>query len=186
MGRDFIDDLLDGLQRVISPDMDQLREILIVGGMPQGSQNLRYLSYNRQKSEVDGRTLELSVVAVINNRRIPNWRLVGYRQKMSQIVFDRRWTRNPLDLFLNNLRCDGEVMDILAAAASDYTLLGIVWEEGRQGTGLRTRKVRGLHPVVAVPGLSAADQETIVNFESRNKIHKTKIRGLPIYRKSPS
>jgi len=184
MGHDFIEDLLDALKRVVVPDSEVLREILIVGGMPRNTQNLQYLSYNRQVTEDAGRTLILSAVAVINNRRVAKWRLKGYRQKLSQIVFDTRWTRNPLDLFLNNLRCDEEVMDILARAPGDYTLLGILQVEQKEGSGLRSRKVRHLRPVVALPGLAPDDLEKVLAFETRNEIRKMKIRGLPVYRKA--
>ena len=57
------------------------------------------------------RCLEFSAVAVINNRRIPQWRLAGFRMQLSRLIFSAKWTRNPLDLFLNNLRCNEMLMD---------------------------------------------------------------------------
>jgi hypothetical protein len=183
MGHDFIDDMLAAVKRVVTPNLPELREILIVCGMPEATQSLQYLSYNRQVIEEQDRTLSYSAVAVINNRNIAKWRLTGYRLKLSRIVFDTRWTRNPLDLFLNNLRCDQEVMDLLSGATADYTLLGILQIEEKIGSGLRGRQVRHLGPVVAVSGLDGAPQQKIADFETRNQIEKMKIRGLPLYRK---
>ena len=111
MGRDFIDDLLQALERVIPPDHKGLKEVLIVSGMPEATENLRYLSFNRQMVDEGDRCLEFSAVAVINNRRIPQWRLAGFRMQLSRLIFSAKWTRNPLDLFLNNLRCNEMLMD---------------------------------------------------------------------------
>ncbi|MGB5987203.1 MAG: hypothetical protein WBG37_18005 [Desulfobacterales bacterium] len=184
MGHDFIDDLLTAVSRVVAPNVRLLREVLIIGGMPGETQNMHYLSYNSDTTAQEGRSLTFSAVAVINNRRVVKWRLVGYRQKLSQIVFDTRWTRNPLDLFVNNLRCDEAVMDIMDAAPTPYTLLGILQVEELEGAGVRRRKIRRLRPVVAVPRLSSVDLQKIADFEVRNEIRRMKIRGLPVYRKS--
>ncbi len=126
MNHDFIDDLLDALNRVMTPDVPVLKEILIVCGMPEKTASLRYLSLNRQGWNKENRSFEFSAVAVINNRRATRWRLEGYHKKLSQIVFNNRWTRNSLDLFTNNLRCNPEMVDILSAANGNYTLLGIL------------------------------------------------------------
>lgn len=152
MGHDFVNDLVSALDRVITPDGHRLREVLIVSGMPEASENLRYLNFNRQVVDEDNRTLTFSAVAVINNRRISQWRLAGYQRSISQLVFSSRWTRNPLDLFLNRLRCHPELMDVLSSAPSRYTLLGILEIEETQGSGLSKRRYRHIRPVVAVPG----------------------------------
>ena len=184
MGHDFIDDLLHTLDRVVKPDVKLLREILIIGGMPEESENLRYLSFNRQVSVEDNRTLEFSVVAVLNNRRATRFRLEGMQKKLSQIVFSTRWTRNPLDLFLNNVRCDADLMDILSLADSHYSLLGILQVEEVQGSGYCKCKCCFIRPVIAVPGVRAEHLDRIVAFEEANEIVRSKITGLMLYRKT--
>ena len=183
MSMDFIQDLLDALRRVLRPDEALLKEVLIVSGMPEGSENLRYLGFNRQVVEEDGRKLEFSAVAVINNRRAARWKLSGRRRKLSQLVFNSRWTRNPLDLFLSSLRCDEGMMDLLASAGGSYTLLGILTIHEVQGRGLLKRRLRRVRPVVAVAGLAGPDLETIEAFENANEIKRIRLRGLPLYRK---
>ena len=182
MSDDFISDLIDAVRRVILPNAPLLKEILIVSGMPQAGENLRYQSFNCQTENQGDQQTEFSAVAVINNRRIDQWRLEGRRKKLSQLIFSTRWTRNPLDLFVNALRCDRDMMDLMAAAASDYTLLGILKREGPEGTGVARRTTRRLRPVVAIPNLNEDDLKVVVQFEMGCEIRHVKIRGLPLYR----
>ncbi len=175
MHHDFIDDLLETLNRVIQPDSDRLRDLLIFNGMPEETQNIRYLSYNRQSVQEGGQSLAFSVAAVINNRRMAQWRLTGYREKLGQLVFNPRWTRSPLDLFLIRLRCYPAVVDILDTVAARYTLVGILQIEDQRPGGLRFRKRNRLRPVVGVPGIDAAAQATIEAFEKANEIQRNRV-----------
>lgn len=175
MHHDFIDDLLETLNRVIQPDSDRLRDLLIFNGMPEETQNIRYLSYNRQSVYEGGQSLAFSVAAVINNRRMARWRLTGYREKLGQLVFNPRWTRSPLDLFLIRLRCYPAVADILDTAAARYTLVGILQIEDQRPGGLRFRKRYRLRPVVGVPGIDDAAQATIEAFEKANEIQRKRV-----------
>jgi hypothetical protein len=181
MSHDFIGDLLNALTRVLSPEVARLKEVLILSGMPEETDNLRYLGFNRQVVKQDGRTLEFSAVAVVNNRRAAQWRLTGVAQKLSRMVFHPRWTHNPLNLFLHRLRCDPTVMDLLASAGGDYTLLGILTTNETLGRGLFKRHYRSIRPVVAVTGLDAAGVEALSAFEAQNEIRQVKLRGLPHY-----
>ena len=184
MGRDYIDDLVHAIERVVTPDAASLREILFVAGMPERTQNIRYLGYNRQIITEEFRTLEFSAVAVINNRRIDRWRLTGRKKSLSQFIFSARWTRNPLDLFLNNLRCHPEMMDILAAADMDYTLLGILQLDQLHGTDVLTHNYRYIRPVVGIPNLQDDAIKTVREFEAGNEMRESRITGLLLYRKS--
>jgi hypothetical protein len=183
MVRNFIEELIDAVNRVLTLDTALLKEVLIVCGMPEKTQNLRYLNFNRQLVAQENRTLEFSAVAVINNRRTANWALSGYRRKISQVVFSTRWTRNPLDLFLNNLRCSEALMEMLGSSSAGYTLLGILHIREVQGTGILKRKLHFIRPVVAVPRLNESELEKIKAFEAANEIQKTRILGLLFYRK---
>jgi hypothetical protein len=182
MSDDFISDLIDAVRRVISPNDALLKEILIVSGMPQEGENLRYQGFNRQTDTQSDQRIEFSAVAVINNRRIDHWRLEGRRKKLSQLIFSTRWTRNPLDLFVNSLRCNRGMMDLMASVGSDFTLLGILKREGPEGAGFSRRNTRRLKPVIAIPNLDPADLQTVVRFETACEIRQVKIRGLPLFR----
>jgi hypothetical protein len=184
MTKNFIDDLIQAVTRVVTPNVPLLKDVLVIGGMPEQTQNLRYLSYNRHTAMERGRSCEFSAVAVINNRRVEDWQLTGYPKKISRWVFSTRWASNPLDLFLNNLRCDPLAMMVLARASSNYTLLGILTETDLHGSGLTNRRAQYICPVVAVPGIEADALKTIQAFETANQIKKSGIVGLQFYRKT--
>ena len=172
MSADFIDDLLRAVERVFPPDKPALKEILIISGMPDDTQNLRYLGFNRQVLEENGLRKAFSAVALINNRRAKQWRLTGHVQKMSQLIFNPRWTRNELDLFINALRCSPDIMNLLASTTATYSLLGILEIEERADTGIFRRWLRRVRPVLAVPGSDAQEIQMVAAFERLNEIRK--------------
>ncbi len=184
MHNDFIDDLIQAVARVVTPNAPLLKDVLVIGGMPEQTQNLRYLSYNRHTTVEQGRSCEFSAVAVINNHRADGWQLSGYSEKISRWVFSTRWTRNPLDLFLNNLRCDRSVMAVLAAAAANYSLMGILTMTELHDSGLAHQSGQYICPVVAVPGIDNQAIQTIQAFEAANQIKKSGLVGLQLYRKT--
>lgn len=173
MSADFINDLLEAVQRVFSPDATAFREILIISGMPEETQNLRYLSYNRQVVEESAARTAFSAVALINNRRATHWVLRGYFKKMSQIVFSSRWTRNELDLFINALRCSPDILTLIAAAGAPYTLLGLLEIEEHGSAGIFKRWTRRIRPVLAVPGIDEEGLKTIAAFEQVNEVRRS-------------
>ena len=182
MSEDFINDLISSVNRVASPDVRQLKEILILCGMPARTKNIRYLSFNRHAMTEDGRISVFSAVAVLNNRRISHFRLRGNRKKISNIIFNKKWAFNPLDFFLNRLRCDSVVTDIMAASVSDYTLMGILKQEKSRGQGYYRHKYVEINPVVAIPGISDWDLKCVTDFETANHIRKVTLKGFTIYR----
>lgn len=184
MKNNYIDDLIQAVTRAVTPNMALLKDVLVIGGMPDKSQNLQYLSYNRDTTIVRGRSCEFSAVAVINNRRAVEWQLTGYPKSISRWVFSCRWTCNPLDLFLNNLRCDPVLIALLAEAPSNYSLLGILTMTDLHGSGLTHRRAQYICPLVAVPGVDTDALNTIQAFESANRIKKSGMIGFPLYRKT--
>ena len=184
MHNDFIDDLINAVMRVVTPNAPLLKDILVIGGMPEQTQNLRYLSYNRHTTMDHGHAREFSAVAVINNRRAREWQLKGYSEKISRWVFSTRWTRNPLDLFLNNLRCEPSVMAVLADADSNYSLLGILTTTDPHDSAAPHQPGQYISPVVAVPGIDSQGIQTIQAFETANQIKKSGIVGVQLYRKT--
>lgn len=186
MNNNFIDALIQAVTRAVTPNVALLKDVLVIGGMPDQTQNLRYLSFNRHTTVVSGYSCEFSAVAVINNRRAGQWQLNGYTKKVSRWIFSTRWTLNPLDLFLNNLRCDPSVMAVLAGATANYSLLGILKKTDLHGTGLTNRRAQYIGPVVAVPGIDDEASKIIQAFESANQIKQSGMIGLRVYRKTGS
>ena len=82
---DFVEDLITALDRVISPDVEMFREVLILSGMPRKTENLRYMSYNRQVATEGKKVIVFSAVAVINNRRATRWQLEGFAKKSATL-----------------------------------------------------------------------------------------------------
>jgi hypothetical protein len=184
MYNDFVDDLIHAVNRVVTPNIPLLKDVLVIGGMPEKTQNLKYLSYNRNVTISKGRSCEFSAVAVLNNHRIERWRLTGYSKKVSGWVFSTRWTRNPLDLFMNRMRCDASMMAVLSQATSPYTLLGILNMTNLVGNGEKNQPAQYIRPVVALPNADADELKTIQAFEAENQIQKSGLIGLEFYRKS--
>jgi hypothetical protein len=180
---DFIDDLIHAVTRVVKPNVGLLKDVLVIGGMPEPTQNLRYLSYNRHTTLEGDRSYDFSAVAVINNRRAGEWQLTGYPKKISQWVFSTRWTRNPLDLYLNTIRCDPSVMAVLAGATSRYSLLGILTINDLYHAGSSKKRAQYICPVVAVPGIDADALKTIQAYEAASQIKKSGMIGVAFYRK---
>lgn len=178
MSANFINDLIEAVQRVVPPDRNFLKEVLIISGMPDKTQHLRYLGFNRQVVREKTRRLTYSAVAVINNRRAAHWLLQGVYQKMSAFVFNPLWTRNELDLFVNALRCSPEVLERIAAAGAPYSLLGILDIEDQGDTGIFKRWSRRIRPVLAVPGIDDSGLAIITAFERANEIRRSRRKKL--------
>jgi hypothetical protein len=172
MSTDFIDNLLKAVSRNFSSDISALKEILIISGMPEETQNLRYLSFNRQTIQEDGAIKTFSAVALINNRRATQWLLKGYARKISQLVFSPRWTRNEMDLFINALRCSPDILALISSSPTAYSLLGILEIEDRGSPGVFKRWSRRIRPVLAVPRLNDIGQQQIAEFEHVNEIRR--------------
>jgi len=173
MSANFIDDLLEAVLRVFKPDVSALKEILIISGMPEETQNIRYLSYNRQVVQEDAAIKAFSAVALINNRRAAQWLLTGYSKAISQIIFSPRWTRNEMDLFISALRCSPDTVALLSSTAAAYSLMGILEIEDRGNKGIFKRWSRRIRPALIVPGLDAIGQKSIATFEHANEIRKS-------------
>ena len=178
MSANFVNDLLEAVQRVITPDRTSLKEVLIISGMPDKTQHLRYLSFNRQVVLEGSRRITFSAVALINNRRAEHWLLKGFYKNMSALVFNPRWTRNELDLFINALRCSPDIIALMAASNATYSLLGILEIEDRGDKGIFQRWTRRIRPLLAVPGMDKNGLDTIAAFERANEIRRSRKKKL--------
>ena len=103
VSHDFIEDLIHGLDRVITPDAVMLREVLILSGMPRKTENLRYMSYNRQVETARNRVAIFSAVAVINNRRAQKWQLRARRDAAPETAACRRTPKTQPDRFQHSM-----------------------------------------------------------------------------------
>lgn len=173
MSANFINDILEAVLRVFKPDVSALKEVLIISGMPEETQNIRYLSYNRQVIQEDAVIKTFSAVALINNRRAAQWLLKGYSKTISQIIFSPRWTRNEMDLFINALRCSPDTVALISSTAAAYSLMGILEIEDRGNTGIFKRWSRRIRPALIIPGLNDSGQQSIAAFEHANEIRKS-------------
>ena len=173
MSADFVDDLVQAVHRNIIPDTDGLKEVLIISGMPEETQNLRYLGFNRQRIQESTTTKYFSAVAIINNRRANRWLHTGYIKVVSQLIFNPRWTRNELDLFINAIRCSPDIISLIDSSQSAFSLLGILEIEDHNNAGIFKRWSRLIRPVLAIPGLDASGLETVATFEQSNEIRKS-------------
>lgn len=182
MSQNYINDLIEAATRAARPDVRQLKEILILCGMPGETKNIQYLSFNNHTWTEGECAFTFAAVAVLNNRRAAEFRLKGNQKKISQIIFHKLWTFNPLDYFLNRLRCNSEMMDIMAAASSDYTLLGILTQEKERGKGYYRHKYLEIQPVAAIPKLSEYELKRVIEFETTNHIRKVTLKGFTVYR----
>jgi len=177
-----INGLISALKREVEPDETRLKEILILSGMPEKAENLKYLGFNCHIIESDDGSIEFSAIAVINNHRVDYWRLDGLHRRLNRFLIDKRWTRNPVDIFISNLRCSPKMMNLLAASSGAYTLLGMLRYQVAQVAGERKRKVRHVRPIIAVSGIDGVGADMVAAFETANEIRTTKIKGLPFHR----
>ena len=183
MSYDVISDLLDALNRVRNLDVAKVKDVLIISGFPEPTENLHYLGYNHQVFAEKDAVMGFSAVAVINNRRASKFRLEGRRKQLSELVFNTRWTRNPMDLFLNRLRCHTAMMDLLTAAAADFTLVGILQVDEVDGDGLLKRRIQRVRPLIAIPGIASDALATVVAFETDNEVRKKKMGARSLSRR---
>jgi hypothetical protein len=75
------------------------------------------------------------------------------------------------------------MMDILASASANFTLMGILQVDEIEGAGLFKRNIRRVRPIIAIPGIKSDELKTVVAFETGNEIRKTNIRGFPLSRR---
>jgi hypothetical protein len=176
-----IDALLDALEEVVQSDRGLLRAVIEESGVPEGNQRIRYLKFNRQRLRQKNRTITFSVVAVIHNRTMSKYRLRGIARRLSRRIFS--FSRNRMDVFLNNLRCDDRLPDQLERSSVPYSLFCMLQvDEVRPGRFFR-RYYRRIRPAVIVCGLNPDERRRVEAFEEANEVLLAKRFGLPIYKR---
>jgi len=177
------DRLIAGIDRAIPPDTALFHDAFTSAGAPAGGQPLRYLPYNRQVYSDGDVTTTLSLVVLFNNLRMEQFYLKGVREKLSRLVF--KFSFNIMDRFIRSVRLDRKLLQIMAAAAGEFSIMGIVQRDEIVRRRFIRRRTRLVYPLLLVPTGDATSRKYIVQFERHQAIRKIKIPLLPLYRKGP-
>jgi hypothetical protein len=175
--------LIRDIERIIPPDTALFHEAVIIAGAPEATQSLNYLPFNRQV-HVDGDvTITLSLVVLFNNLRMERFFLSGFREWISRLVF--KFSFNAMDRFIRAVRLDHRLLRIMATAAGEFSIMGIVQRDEIRRKRFFKRRFRFLHPLLLIPLSDPASLDYLIEFEKRQTIGKIKIPLLPLYRKGP-
>ena len=175
--------LIAGIDRLIPPDTALFHEAVVRAGAPSGGQPLRYLPYNRQVHSDGDVTTTLSLVVLFNNLRMERFFLEGVREKISRLVF--KFSFNIMDRFIRSVRLDKKLLRIMAGAAGEFSIMGIVQQDEIVRRRFIRRRTRIIYPLLLIPTGDASSRDYITRFERHQAIRKTKIPLLPLYRKGP-
>jgi hypothetical protein len=173
--------LIRDIERIIPPDIELFHETVILAGAPKATQSLRYLPFNRQ-IHVDGDvTTTLSLVVLLNNLRMERFLLSGFRERLSRLVF--KFSFNVMDRFIRAVRLDHRLLRIMAAAAGEFSIMGIVQRDEIQRKRFYKRRCRYIYPLLLIPVNDLVSQGYLIEFERRQTIGKIKLPLIPLYRK---
>ena len=173
--------LITGIERVIPPDTALFHDAVTSAGAPAGGQPLRYLPYNRQVHSNGDVTTTLSLVVLFNNLRMERFYLKGVRKKLSHLVF--KFSFNIMDRFIRSVRLDRKLLQIMTAAAGEFSIMGVVQRDEIVRERFIRRRTRLIYPLLLVPTGDMASRDYIGHFERHQAIRKIKIPLLPFYRK---
>ena len=151
-------------------------------GAPEVTQPLRYLPFNRQIHTDGDVTTTLSLVVLFNNLRMERFFLRGFRERLSRLVF--KFSFNTMDRFIRAVRLDQQLLCMMATAAGEFSILGIVQRDEIHRKRFFKRRCRFLCPLLLIPITDAVSQGYVIEFQRRQTIGKIKIPLLPLYRKN--
>ena len=176
----LIEQLLDDLNRVIDPDRDIFRQAIAESGLPDRSQKMKYLPFNRQVVTEPDRTTQFSLMAVFNNRMAAHYKLTGVRKTLSQRIF--ALSRNHMDIFINKMRCDGQIISLMDAADGDYSLFGMLQVDKVDRSRFINKRYRLIRPVILIPEPGPEGTSIVQEFEKQNEVRKQKRFALPFFK----
>ena len=174
--------LIRGIERIIPPDVALFHEAVMRAGAPEVTQPLRYLPFNRQIHTDGDVTTTLSLVVLFNNLRMERFFLRGFRERLSRLVF--KFSFNTMDRFIRAVRLDQQLLCMMATAAGEFSILGIVQRDEIHRKRFFKRRCRFLCPLLLIPITDAVSQGYVIEFQRRQTIGKIKIPLLPLYRKN--
>ena len=160
----------------------RLKEILILSGMPEKAENLKYLGFNCHIIESDDGSIEFSAIAVINNHRVDYWRLDGLHRRLNRFLIDKRVDAQSCGYFYQQSQVLTQNDEPAGRIQRCLHPLGMLRYQVAQVAGERKRKVRHVRPIIAVSGIDGVGAGMVAAFETANEIRTTKIKGLPFHR----
>ena len=175
--------LIRDIERIVPPDTALFHEAVITAGAPEATQSLHYLPFNRQIHADGDVTITLSLVVLFNNLRMERFFLSGFRERLSRLVF--KFSFNVMDRFIRAIRLDHRLLRIMATAAGEFSIMGMVQRDEIQRKRFFKRRLRFQYPLLLVPISDPASLNYLIEFERRQTIRKIKIPLLPLYRKGP-
>ena len=175
--------LIRDIERILPPDTALFHEAVIIAGAPEATQSLRYLPFNRQIHDDGDVTTTLSLVVLFNNLRMERFFLSGFRERLSRLVF--KFSFNVMDRFIRAIRLDHRLLRIMATAAGEFSIMGIVQRDEIRRKRFFKRRLRFLYPLLLIPISDPASLDYLIEFERRQTIGKIKIPLIPLYRKGP-
>lgn len=175
--------LIRDIERVIPPDAALFHEALMRAGAPEATQSIRYLPFNRQIHTDGDVTTTLSLVVLFNNLCMERFFLGGIRERLSRLVF--KFSFNVMDRFIRAVRMDPQLLHIMATAAGEFSIMGIVQRDEIKRKRFFNRRCRLLYPLLLTPVTDVASRDYLMDFEKRQTIRKIKIPLLPLYRTGP-
>ena len=117
---------------------------------------------------------------MLNNARMRRYQLKGIKKKISQKVF--ALTANMMDIFINNIRIEPRLIDIMTNSTGELSILGILQIDEISRAKLVSRRLRRIRPLMLIPGISDNDLQYVEAFETHNERQQIKRLGLPGYR----
>ncbi len=175
--------LIREIERIIPPDAALFHETVMRAGAPEVTQSIRYLPFNRQVHADGDVTTTLSLVVLFNNLRMERFFLGGFRERLSRLIF--RFSFNDMDRFIRAVRLDQRLLHIMATAAGEFSIMGIVQRDEIQRKRFFNRRCRFFYPLLLVPKTDTLSRDYLIDFEKRQTIGKIKIPLLPFYRSGP-
>ncbi len=173
--------LIQNIKRVMPPDIRYFEKILATAGPIEATQAIKYLPFNRQVVEESDTRKTLSLVAVFNNRRMEKYRLKGLKKQISGYLFSR--TKNHMDHFINRIRSNGTLVNLMSRAEGTFSILGIFQKDEIEKKRFFKKQFRSIAPLILVNCSEKMDVDHINDFENRHTIKKVKRFGLPMYKK---
>jgi len=122
----------------------------------------------------------LSLVVLFNNPAMERFFLKGMREKISRLVF--KLSFNDMDRFIRSVRLDWKLLQIMATAPGEFSIMGIVQRDEVQRKRFIRRRCRSIYPLLLIPTADASSHDRILQFEKQHAIPKIKIPLLPLYR----
>jgi hypothetical protein len=176
--------LIRDIERIIPPDTALFHEAVTRAGAPEATQAMRYLPFNRQVHAHGDITTTLSLVVLFNNLRMERFFLRGVREQLSRLAF--AFSFNVMDRFIRSVRLDRRLLTLMATAAGEFSIMGIVQRDEIHRRRCFKQHRRFLYPLLLIPTTDAAGNDYILEFERRQTIARIKMPLLPLYRNGSS